>query len=149
MHSKLYSENCAVVYFFCNGQLNTVLCKMPSSECERMKMYGTIAQGDQCLYSPCRQDPASLCVESHRLQHTAQCQNHKDRHTINLRTQKPTIRDLNTQNTQITDLLYTNCSHGWLSGEAGLEVAQDFLHTLTENTVHYFILLIDDSRCEE
>lgn len=33
--------------------------------------------------------------------------------------------------TQITDLLYTNSSHGWFSGEAGLEVAQDFLYTLT------------------
>lgn len=39
-----------------------------------------------------------------------------------------------------TDLLYTHSSHGWFSGEAGLEVAQDFLHTLTEYTVHNYIL---------
>ncbi len=52
-------------------------------------------------------------------------------------------------NTQITDLLYTNSSHGWFSGEAGLEVAQDFLHTLTENTVHHVILLTDYSPYEQ
>lgn len=35
--------------------------------------------------------------------------------------------------TKTTDLLYTNSSHGWFSGKAGLEVAQNFLHTLKEN----------------
>ncbi len=35
--------------------------------------------------------------------------------------------------THFTDLLYTNSGHGGFSGEAGLEVAQDFLHTLSEN----------------
>lgn len=35
-------------------------------------------------------------------------------------------------NKNITDLLHTNCSHGWFSGEAGLQVAQNFLYTLTQ-----------------
>lgn len=41
------------------------------------------------------------------------------------------------QDKQITDLLYTHNSHGWFSGEAGLEVAQEFLHTLTEYIINY------------
>lgn len=32
----------------------------------------------------------------------------------------------------ITDLLHAHSSHGWFSGETGLEVAQDFLHTLSK-----------------
>ena len=92
-------------------------------------MYGTIAQVNRCLYRPCRQEPVSLCVESHQLQHTAQCWNHKDCHTLSKKKKK--------QDKQITDLLYTHNSHGWFSGEAGLEVAQEFLHTLTEYIINY------------
>lgn len=33
----------------------------------------------------------------------------------------------------VTDLLYTHSSHGRFSGETGLEVAQDFLHTLSKH----------------
>lgn len=40
-------------------------------------------------------------------------------------------------NKNITDLLHTNCSHGWFSGEAGLQVAQNFLHTLTQRAQHF------------
>lgn len=40
----------------------------------------------------------------------------------------------------ITDLLYTHGSHGWFSGEAGLEIAQDFLHTLTEHKQNIVLL---------
>lgn len=43
--------------------------------------------------------------------------------------------------TQVTDLLYTNSSHGWFSGEAGLQVAQDFLHTLSKKLNHLFYRL--------
>lgn len=97
-------------------------------------MCGTIAQGSRRLYSPCRQEPASLYVESHRLQHTAQCRNHTDCHT-----HTQIIRDMNTKT---TDLLYTNCSHGWFSGKAGLKVAQNFLHALKEADNIIWLLLL-------
>lgn len=45
------------------------------------------------------------------------------------------IREINIKT---TDLLYTNGSHGWFSGKAGLEVAQNFLHTLKESMQYYY-----------
>lgn len=48
------------------------------------------------------------------------------------------IKNCHTETTaitsHITDLLYTHSSHGWFSRETGLEVAQDFLHTLSKHS---------------
>lgn len=43
-------------------------------------------------------------------------------------------RDKRTLDEKVTDLLHTDCGHGWFSGEAGLQVAQYLLHTLKEST---------------
>lgn len=103
--------------------------------CAHRNMYGAIAQETQCLYRPCRQEPISLCVESSKLQHTAQCWNQNNCHTL---PHSPPPKNKH-MNKNITDLLHTNCSHGWFSGEAGLQVAQNFLHTLTERAQHFII----------